>query len=106
MKRRRVPEAAAAEAGAAPEAEAAEAEAAEAETAETAPETAAPEAAPIRGVLRKSAIRRFLKQESAEPMKVREAFFAALEAKVTADLFRSVERAKEQKRSTLMSSDA
>ncbi len=91
MKRRKVPEA---EVEAVPEA--AEAEAAEAEVAE---------AAPSRGILRKSTIRRFLKQEAA-PMKVREAFFAALEAKVTSDLFRSVARAKEQKRNTLMSSDA
>jgi hypothetical protein len=93
MKRRKVPEVQA-------EAETAEAETAEAETA--AAETAA--TAPSRGVLRKSAIRRFLKQEA--PMKVREAFFAALEAKVTADLFRSIARAKEQKRNTLLSSDA
>jgi histone H3/H4 len=98
MKRRRVPAAA----ESAPEAEAAPEVAPEPEAA---PEATPEASAPIRGVLRKSAIRRFLKQE-AEPMKIREAFFAALEAKVTADLFRSVVRAKEQKRSTLMSSDA
>jgi hypothetical protein len=39
-------------------------------------------------------------------MQIREAFFAAREAKVSADLNRSVSRALEQKRSTLMSSDA
>jgi hypothetical protein len=39
-------------------------------------------------------------------VKIREAFFTALEAKVTADLARSLARAREQKRSTLMGSDA
>jgi hypothetical protein len=39
-------------------------------------------------------------------MKIREAFFAALESKISADLARSAARAKEQKRSTLMGSDA
>jgi histone H3/H4 len=99
MKRRKVP--ADAEA-AAPKA----AEAAAPEVAEAAAPEAAREASPTRGVLRKSAVRRFIKHESAAPMKVREAFFAALESKVCSDLARSVARAKEQKRTTLMSSDA
>ena len=51
-------------------------------------------------------MRRWLKTEAAQPVKIREAFFAALEAKVTADLARSLARAREQKRSTLMGSDA
>ena len=59
-----------------------------------------------RGIIRKSAVRRWLKTEAAQPVKIREAFFAALEAKVTADLARSLARAREQKRSTLMGSDA
>ena len=74
--------------------------------------TAPPEAAPLaptpltRGIIRKSAVRRWLKTEAAQPVKIREAFFAALEAKVTADLARSLARAREEKRSTLMGSDA
>ena len=59
-----------------------------------------------RGIIRKSAVRRWLKTEAAQPVKIRDAFFAALEAKVTADLARSLARAREQKRSTLMGSDA
>jgi hypothetical protein len=39
-------------------------------------------------------------------MKIREAFFETLESKVTSDLARSLARAREQQRSTLMSSDA
>ena len=76
------------------------------------PEPAPPEPAPLaptaltRGIIRKSAVRRWLKTEAAQPVKIREAFFAALEAKVTADLARSLARAREQKRSTLMGSDA
>ena len=75
-------------------------------------EPAPPEPAPLaptaltRGIIRKSAVRRWLKTEAAQPVKIREAFFAALEAKVTADLARSLARAREQKRSTLMGSDA
>jgi hypothetical protein len=45
-------------------------------------------------------------QASAQPLKVRDAFFAALEAKVAADLSHSIARALEQKGTTLMSSDA
>jgi len=76
------------------------------------PEPAPPEPAPLaptaltRGIIRKSAVRRWLKAEAAQPVKIRDAFFAALEAKVTADLARSLARAREQKRSTLMGSDA
>jgi hypothetical protein len=39
-------------------------------------------------------------------MKARKAFFVALEAKVSADLTRSVPHAKEQKCTTLLKSDA
>jgi len=78
-------------------------EPAQPEPAEPAP--AAPTAL-TRGIIRKSAVRRWLKAEAAQPVKIREAFFAALEAKVTADLARSLARAREQKRSTLMGSDA
>ena len=84
-----------------------------AESTEPAPLEPAPlEPAPLaptaltRGIIRKSAVRRWLKTEAAQPVKIREAFFAALEAKVTADLARSLARAREQKRSTLMGSDA
>ena len=112
MKRRRAPDAVEPEpaeaAEAAPEepAEAAEAAPAEpAEAAEAAPEEA-PQAAPSRGLVRKSAVRRLLKQEYPFPLQVREAFFAALEVKLSEDLRRSVARAREQKRSTLMASDA
>ena len=78
-------------------------------------EPAPPEPAPLaplaptaltRGIIRKSAVRRWLKTEAAQPVKIRDAFFAALETKVTADLARSLARAREQKRSTLMGSDA
>ena len=65
-----------------------------------------PEAAPSRGLIRKSAVRRLLKQEYPFPLQVREAFFSALEAKLAEDVRRSVARAREQKRSTLMASDA
>ena len=86
-----------------------------AESTEPAPlEPAPPEPAPAplaptaltRGIIRKSAVRRWLKTEAAQPVKIRDAFFAALETKVTADLARSLARAREQKRSTLMGSDA
>ena len=84
-----------------------------AESTEPAPlEPAPPEPAPLaptaltRGIIRKSAVRRWLKTEAAQPVKIRDAFFAALETKVTADLARSLARAREQKRSTLMGSDA
>jgi hypothetical protein len=82
---------------------------------ESAPAESAPaESAPVestsapatRGLLRKGALRRFLKREFAFPLQVREAFFAAMEAKVSEDLRRSVARARELKRSTLMAPDA
>jgi histone H3/H4 len=62
--------------------------------------------APTRGLLRKSAIRRFLKKEFDFPLQIREAFFAAAEAKFAEDLRRSVARARELKRNTLMAPDA
>jgi hypothetical protein len=71
-----------------------------------APVPEAPDAAPSRGLIRKSAVRRLLKQEYPFPLQVREAFFSALEAKLSEDLRRSVARAREQKRSTLMAPDA
>ena len=71
-----------------------------------APEAPEPEAAPSRGLIRKSAVRRLLKQEYPFPLQVREAFFTAMEAKFSEDVRRSVARAREQKRSTLMASDA
>ena len=107
MKRRRAPDAVEPEpAEAAEAAEPAEAaEAAEpAEAAEAAPE--APQAAPSRGLVRKSAVRRLLKQEFPFPLQVREAYFSAMEARFSEDVRRSVARAREQKRSTLMASDA
>ena len=63
-------------------------------------------AAPARGLLRKSAIRRWLKNEFDFPLQIREAFFAAAEAKFADDFRRSVARARELKRSTLMGPDA
>ena len=74
-------------------------------TTPAAPEPPAP-AAHVRGLLRKSAIRQFLKREYDLPLQIREAFFAAAEAKFTDDLRRSVARAREFKRSTLMGPDA
>jgi hypothetical protein len=74
-----------------------------------APETTAahaPAAASTRGFIRKSAIRHFLKREYDFPLQIREAFFAAAEAKFSDDLRRSVARAREFKRSTLMGPDA
>ena len=73
-----------------------------------APESPAP---PVRssdtgGLLRKSAVRRFLRREFEFPLQVREAFFTAVEAKIAEDLRRSVARALESKRSTLMTPDA
>ena len=65
-----------------------------------------PEAAPSRGLIRKSAVRRLLKQEYPFPLQVREAYFSAMEARFSEDVRRSVARAREQKRSTLMASDA
>jgi histone H3/H4 len=59
-----------------------------------------------RGLLRKSAIRRFLKKEFDFPLQIREAFFTATEAKFAEDLRRSVTRARASKRNTLMASDA
>ncbi len=61
---------------------------------------------PNRGLLRKSAIRRFLKNEFDFPLQVREAFFVAMEAKFSDDLRRSVARARELRRNTLMTPDA
>jgi hypothetical protein len=65
-----------------------------------------PSRSPNRGLLRKSAIRRFLKTEFDFPPQVREAFFVAMEAKFSDDLRRSVARARELKRNTLMAPDA
>jgi hypothetical protein len=77
------------------------------------PESAPPESAPApeqpsptRGLLRKSAIRRFLKREFDFPLQIREAFFVAAEAKFSDGLRRSVARARELKRNTLMAPDA
>jgi hypothetical protein len=81
------------------------AEAAEPAPAE-APAPEAPDAAPSRGLIRKSAVRRLLKQEYPFPLQVREAYFSAMEARFSEDVRRSVARAREQKRSTLMASDA
>jgi histone H3/H4 len=110
MKRRRAPEPAETAETADPvdpaEAPAPEAPAPEAPAPEAPAPEASPEAAPSRGLIRKSAVRRLLKQEYPFPLQVREAFFSALEAKLSEDLRRSVARAREQKRSTLMASDA
>jgi hypothetical protein len=65
-----------------------------------------PSSSPPRGLLRKSAIRRFLKREFDFPLQIREAFFVAAEAKFSEDLRRSVARAREMKRNTLMAPDA
>ena len=99
---------AAPESTAAPAAESTEAPAApESTEAPAAPEsTEAPAAPAARGLLRKSAIRRWLKNEFDYPLQVREAFFVAAEAKFADDLRRSVARARELKRSTLMGPDA
>jgi hypothetical protein len=70
--------------------------------AETTPAATTPDA---RGLLRKSAVRRWLKKEFDLPLQIREAFFTAIEAKVSDDLRRSVARARELKRSTLMAPD-
>jgi hypothetical protein len=75
--------------------------------AESAPEpTPAATTPDTRGLLRKSAVRRWLKKEFDIPLQIREAFFTAMEAKVSDDLRRSVARARELKRSTLMAPDA
>ena len=109
MKRRRAPEPAEPAEPAEP-VDPAEAPAPEAPAPEASPEAPAPEAspdaAPSRGLIRKSAVRRLLKQEYPFPLQVREAFFAAMEARFSEDVRRSVARAREQKRSTLMASDA
>jgi hypothetical protein len=69
--------------------------------------TAAPgSTSATRGILRKSAVRRFLKREFEFPLQVRDAFFVAAEAKIAEDLRRSVARALESKRRTLMTPDA
>ena len=81
--------------------------AAEGTAASTAAEgTAVPPTPPARGLLRKSAIRRWLKNEFDFPLQIREAFFAAAEARFADDLRRSVALARELKRSTLMAPDA
>jgi histone H3/H4 len=59
-----------------------------------------------RGLLRKSAVRRFLKNEFDFPLQIRDAFFTAAEAKIAEDLHRSVSRARASKRNTLMAPDA
>ena len=102
LKRKRAPESPPAERAPAenPPAERAPAERAPAERA-PAESTAA-----TRGILRKSAVRRFLRREFEFPLQVREAFFTAIEAKIAEDLRRSVARALESKRSTLMTPDA
>jgi histone H3/H4 len=106
MKRRRAPEPAEAAAPEAPEAPAPDAPEAPAPEATEAPAPGSPEAAPSRGLIRKSAVRRLLKQEYPFPLQVREAYFDAMEARFSEDVRRSVARAREQKRSTLMASDA
>ena len=63
-------------------------------------------APPSRGLVRKSAVRRWLKKEFDFPLQIREAFFTAMETKFADDLRRSVARARELKRSTLMAPDA
>ena len=63
-------------------------------------------APPSRGLIRKSAVRRGLKKEFDFPLQIREAFFTAMETKFADDLRRSVTRARELKRSTLMAPDA
>ena len=74
---------------------------------EPAPEPAPAEPAPdTRGLLRKSAVRRWLKKEFNVPLQIRDAFFAAMETKLSDDLRRSVARARELKRNTLMAPDA
>ncbi len=74
---------------------------------ESTPAPGASESTPdTRGFLRKSAVRRFLKKEFDFPMQIREAFFTAIEAKFAEDLKRSVTRARESKRNTLMAPDA
>ena len=80
--------------------------AAEGTAAPAAESTEAPAAPAARGLLRKSAVRRLLKTEFDFPLQIREAFFAAAEAKFADDLRRSVARARELKRSTLMGPDA
>ena len=64
------------------------------------PAPAEPAAPPsLRGVLRKSAVRRALGDPA---LRMRAGFVEAFEAKVVEDLLRSVARAKQQKRSTLL----
>jgi histone H3/H4 len=93
----------------APEAESTPAPGAESTPAPKAESTPAPKAESTpdtRGFLRKSAVRRFLKKEFDFPLQIREAFFTAIEAKFAEDLRRSVTRARESKRNTLMAPDA
>jgi hypothetical protein len=116
LKRKRAPEGTPPPESTAPESTAPESTALES-TAPTAPESTAPEStAPTApptantpdtgGLLRKSAVRRWLKKEFDLPLQIREAFFTAMEAKLSDDLRRSVARARELKRSTLMAPDA
>ena len=67
-------------------------------------EPAAPAPAPpsLRGVLRRSAVRRALGDPA---LRMRAGFVEAFEAKVVEDLLRSVARAKAHKRSTLLPAD-
>ena len=80
---------------------------AESTLAESTPAESTPLGAPpSRGLIRKSAVRRWLKKEFDFPLQIREAFFTAMETKFADDLRRSVTRARELKRSTLMAPDA
>jgi hypothetical protein len=67
-------------------------------------EPAAPAPAPpsLRGVLRRSAVRRALGDPA---LRMRAGFVEAFEAKVVEDLLRSVARAKAHRRSTLLPAD-
>jgi histone H3/H4 len=83
-----------------------EAESTPAPGAESTPAPKAESTPDTRGCIRKSAVRRFLKKEFDYPPQIREAFFTAIEAKFAEDLRRSVARARESKRNTLMAPDA
>ncbi len=73
------------------------------EPAEPAAPPPAPAAPPsLRGVLRRSAVRRALGDPA---LRMRAGFVEAFEAKVVEDLLRSVARAKAHKRSTLLPAD-
>jgi hypothetical protein len=93
--------------GAVAESTPAESTPAESTPAESAPAESTPLGAPpSRGLVRKNAVRRWLKKEFEFPLQIREAFFTAMETKFADDLRRSVARARELKRSTLMAPDA